>query len=263
MHKAIRAIFALVAILLILPNMTFAEDNSSDWRSKRYSVEFQFGGGYWMMEDVNNYLPEATFAAGSTDEINIGMQLGVGFFLRQLEDFGWAFGYNGFMTPQKHRRSTYFTSTESWAEQTVSGGELYFLPTWIFPWDNKEITFSVGPAFYTAKVNRSVSIVRTEGAGANAAGSFEDAKGTTLGAVIAAGLEFPMKDDFYLRLNLGGRFAKIAKIYEETPDGAGGIIKQEIKRGSGSSFAVDYSGVYLNLAIRAYFQPDTKWRSLQ
>lgn len=268
--------FALALTLLVLaPDFSSAEGNLS---KKQYGIEFQIGGGYYDMGDVNNFAPDQGFVDPLTkgtanDKINIGTQIGVGFLYRNMENFGWVFGWNKLMAgipsimDEKYRTNAYFTATESWAEQTITGNELYILPTWYFnlgddddeDGDGIELNLSIGPAFYTASLDRSISIIRSEGSGANPAGSFEDAKGTSLGLILMGGVELPISDNGYISAQIGGRLANVGKLNYEDQYG----VEQPVLKNSSSNayLGANFSGVFLKLTLRTYFAPDKTWRS--
>ena len=183
---------------------------------KKYGFEITLGGGYYLMDDVNDFIPDAAFIdpfqmGGDEDKINIGNQLGFGFIYRNMDNFGWVFGYNRLNSgipaaiTGKYRINAYFKDPssgrtleeESWVEQSLSGSELYAMPTWYFDWNNKDISLSMGPALYRVKMDRSIAITRSFGSGSNATGSFAEADGSALGLMISAGIEFPISEKFF------------------------------------------------------------------
>jgi len=269
MRNKVGALVTVIAILILTPGLILADQGD---HPKKYGIELQLGGGVYSMGDINDYIPEPGFidpryVGSDEDDIFFGTQFGLGITYRQMDKFGWSFGYNKLTAgipvvfEQKYRRNAYYQGTsESWVEQTISGSELYFMPTWFWPWKkNREIIFSVGPAVYSATLDRSVSIIRSEGSAANPAGSFADAKGMSLGLSIIGGVEFPLNKDFWLTVQVGGRFANVGKlIYEDDQDVEHTIYKNSA---SNSTLGVDFTGVFLKCSIRTYFKPSSEWRS--
>ena len=269
MRNLVGVLAIVLTLLLITPGSTQAGQNID---TKKYGIEFQLGGGFFAMQDVNDFIPDPGFidpAYMGADEktIHIGTQLGVGFSYRQQENFGWLFGLNTLtagvpvILKEKYRTNAFFPESlgaESWAEQTVSGWEIYMTPTWYFDWKDLDLNFQIGPAIYRATLDRSISIVRTEW-GANPAGSFDNANGTALGLIVAGGLEIPLSETYFFNIRLGGRLATVGELIYENNQG----VEESVYKNSASNstLGVDFSGAFLTLALRTYFLPSSAWRT--
>jgi hypothetical protein len=163
MRNTVGMLAILLVVVLTIPAISTAEVDLN----RKYGVELQLGGGFYAMEDVNDFIP-ADFLGYKPDKINIGTQFGVGLIYRHMENFGWQIGYNALTAgvpiafEHKYEVRAYLpgASMESWAEQTVSGYEIYFLATWYKPTDAGELMFGIGPAIYNASLDRSIDIVR-------------------------------------------------------------------------------------------------------
>lgn len=255
-----------LALVTLLTASGIATADTNDWMAKKYGIELSLGGSFIAMQDVNDYIPDPAYL-GTPDKINLGTQFGFGFTYRSMRNFGWQFGYSRFaagipaIMEQKYRDETYFpgVSNLSWVEQTISGWELYSLATWYWPWKNKELSIAVGPSIFGANIDRSISNYRTAGSGANPAGSFSNAGGSSLGFVLAGGVEIPIKHDTFLNLSVGGRLGNVGKITYEDASG----VEQTVYKNTGSNaeFGVDFSGAYLKATIRTYFKPSSDWRN--
>lgn len=266
----------LVGVLAIFLSLLFIVTSPAqagkNFDAKKYGIELQIGGSYLAMQDVNDFIPDAGFVnpaymGTANDKIEIGTQLGIGFTYRQMHDFGWSFGYNWLMAgipgifDQIHRVNAYYPSgggAESWSEQTVSGGELYIAPFWLWRWGNKDINLTIGPAIYRASLDRSISITRSVGS-PNPAGSFEEASGTSLGFFGSVGLDIPIKNNYFLSIQAGGRLAKVTELTYKDNQG----VEQTVWQNSSgnATFGVDFTGVFLKLGVKTYFLPDSDWRS--
>jgi len=163
------------------------------------------------------------------------------------------------LADQKYRISD-GNPIESWAEQTLTGSELYGMATWYFPWKNFELSFGVGPAIYNATLDRSVDIAQ-EGGSHITSGSFSDGTGKSFGALGSFGIEIPLKEMVGLNLQIGGRLAKIGKIAYEDPNNSSNDIPVYLNSASGSLLPVDYSGAFLKISLRGYFHPANDWRT--
>ncbi len=253
MNKSVVALALVAIVFAIIPVAALAQEHPH-----KYGVELQFGGGYYMMDDINDFIPSTVFSDVEPDKLNLGTQLGVGILYRHLYNFGWYFGYNRFLMLQKHRLSTYLPSSagESWCEQSVSGSELYALATWFWPTDIGEISLGVGPGFYTASLDRSINIVQDQTP--LTAGTFADANGNGFGLLGTLGLEFGLKEMLGLGIVVGGRLASVDKlVYKDAQEAEHTVYIG----GSNETMSVDYTGAFVKLTLRAYFRPDASWRS--
>ncbi len=266
MRNTVGALAVVLAAVLILPGFTLADEGMN---LKKYGIEFQLGGSYMTMDDVNDFIPEPgfiTYYGGDKKQIHFGTQFGIGFVYRHMKDFGWMFGYNRFMAGvpsvwgDKYRRNAYFQpGLESWTEQTITGSELYIQATWFWPWKEREIMFAAGPAVYSASLDRTISIIRSVGSGANPAGSFSDASGIAVGLLVTGGVEFPMKGNYYLTVQGGFRLANVGTLtYDDNQD-----VEQTVYKNTASNatFGVDFSGAFVKFTVRTFFKPSSKWRS--
>ncbi|MCF7811844.1 hypothetical protein K9N50_12750 [bacterium] len=261
MHKTAGMLGLILALLIVFSSSTSAADSP-----KKYSVEIQLGGGYYLMDDVNNALPnELNIPGVSPDKINIGEQVGVGISYRNLENFGWQFGFNkmAFIGIQKFRVEAVLpgTPTKSWSEQTTSGAEFYALATWYKPMSSFDLMFGIGPAIYWASLDRSIDIINSASGGYHlTTGSFTDAKGKSLGIMGSIGLAIPVGSQTDLVIQAGGRYAKVTQLEYENPSTAQDKIVYK-NSGTGSKMTVDFSGGFVKLSIRSYFKPSSDWRS--
>lgn len=258
MRKTVGALVVVVSLLWALPVASLAAVDLPH----KYGLELQLGGGYLNLADVNDYLPAQSFnGLKPAQKINIGAQFGFGLLYRQMMDFGWQIGYNHFISvvDSKFRISDGRIGAESWAEQTLSGGELYALATWYWPWKQKEIFFGIGPALYSASMDRSVDLVSSDGGSHITSASFADASGRSFGLLTAVGIELPLKQDLGLAIQLGGRLGKVSKLtYTDSSDRE---ITVPLNSSSNASFPVDFSGVFVKINLRGYFQPASDWRN--
>jgi len=281
MRNLVGVLAIILIILLLAPGFTIAKDKID---VKKYGIKIPLNMGYYMPTDVNDYRPPE-FAAqfAIQDEIGLGFEGGIGFsyrldpsaeyeyfpflfpftFFGTPDNFGWEFGYNTMRPaiPSRYRASAFLPAgggLESWAEQTVTGGEFYALPTWYWGWDESEFSLSLGPAIYFATLDRSVAIYNTVDGNANPAGSFpEPATGKALGFVSSFGFEMPVSESYFLGFNAGFRFAEIQELYYQT-DSVDPLTGLKIEE---KTIGVDLTGFYFGITLKSYFQPSSDWRS--
>jgi len=263
MHKTVGMLAVVLAIIIALPNVSSAQDHP-----RKYGLEFQLGGGYYLMEDVNNFLP-SDFFGYEPDKINIGSQFGFGIIYRHKDNFGWNIGYNKLATgvpvalEEKYEVRTYLPGAayESWVEQTVSGGEFYLMATWYGHLGGLETMFGIGPSFYGATLDRSIDIVRDATGSHLTGGSFFDATGNCLGMIASLGLEFPIGENSGLSIQFGGRIADIGELKYDDPNAQSGELVVYKNASTGSPMGVDFTGGFAKLTLRTYFKPTDNWRS--
>ncbi|HHE46785.1 MAG TPA: hypothetical protein ENL08_03660 [Bacteroidetes bacterium] len=265
MRKTVGVIALISTLFLALP----AVSTAADAHPKKYGVELQLGGGVYMMEDVNDFIP-ADFIYEEPDKINIGSQFGVGIIYRHMENFGWQIGFNRLAAgvpvvfEHKYEVRAYLgtASEESWMEQTVSGYEVYFMATWYKPTKAGEWMLGVGPALYKAVLDRSIDIVRDSGPSPShlTGGSFTDAKGKALGLILTLGYELPMGSSTSLVFQGGGRLAQVGKLTYDDPNALEGKQTVYKNAATGSTMAVDFTGAFAKVTFRAYFKPSIDWR---
>ena len=82
-----------------------------------------------------------------------------------------------------------------------------------------------------------------------------------MGLLILIGVEFPLGENTGLGLQFGGRFAKITKLTYEDRDDPTQETVVPLNSYSNASLPVDFSGGFVRLTIRTYFQPTSDWRS--
>ena len=268
MRNTVGMLAAALVLLIALPGYGQAESEFP----KKYGLEFQLGGGYYMMDDVNDFIPHAALGLYEPDKIHIGSQFGFAILYRQwwnkgnpLHNFGWQIGWNRLLTgvpvalEEKYYISAYLPTAptdESWAEQTVVGSEVYALATWYGNFGSNEVMLGIGPALYYATLDRSVDIVQDPGSHLTA-GSFADAGGKALGLLVEAGLEMPMTPDLFLVVKGGGRLAKVGKLTYEDNQG----VEQTVWIGGNATLPVDFTGGFFRVGLRTYFKPTSDWRT--
>ncbi|NQT34818.1 hypothetical protein HQ587_06485 [bacterium] len=287
MLRTVGKLVLISVFILTLPSVSSATDD----HPKKYGVELQFGGGYYMLGDVNDYIPFDFIGLKDEpdDKINIGSQFGIGIIYRVEDNFGWQIGFNKLSAgvpgifDQKYRIETQLSTSEgedldpSWVEQTVKGWELYALPTWYKSMGAGELMFAIGPTVTSASLDRSIDLVKDASGTHLSGGSFVDAKGKALGLTLALGYEMPLSANTGLSFQLGGRVAKIGFIRypvvlvflnEEETNRIGEDTTDEkvyeivyINEAIGKRFALDMTGGFAKVTYRMYFTPSSKWRS--
>jgi len=264
MRKLVGALAVVVSLLTVLPSASKA----AGFTPHMYGVELQLGGGYHSLADLNAYTPDASFAGVTPElQVNVGAQFGVGILYRQMYGFGWQFGYSRFISAMDSKyRVAVNRGQVSWAEQTVSGSELYALATWYWPsfwqqkwwWPFKEVSFGVGPAFYGATLDRSIDIAQVGGSHLTS-GSFSDATGRSLGFLGTLGVEIPLKEYVGLSIQVGGRLAQVGKLtYKDASDRDVTVL---LNTASNTALPVDWSGAFVKVSLRGYFEPASDWRN--
>lgn len=270
MLKTVRAFVVLVALFLALPLAGHAADDF--W--KKYGVDIMIGGSYYNLSDINNFLADQDFAATDPEKINIGTQIGIALLYRSEPGFGWQIGHNRMfagvpgIAEQKFTHEAILTSKGatlvSSAEQRVSGGETYAIGTFYTNTGALELSLGIGPAIYSASLDRTVILYQSAGANAPANPSaFTDATGWSMGFIAKVGLELDFTEHTGLAFEVGGRYAKVAKISWQDPNNTDNVTIVRKNAYSNSTLPVDFSGAFARLTLRKYFEPASGWRQPQ
>jgi hypothetical protein len=256
MLNRIGTLIILMAIVVALPSTS-----QSAPHPRKYGVELQLGGNFALLGEVNDFRHTelASRPNLTVDETNIGVQFGLGITYRQEDHFGWNFGHNRFMEINKYRAAAVAGGEESWSEQTVVGTESYALATWYMDKWGGELSFGVGPALYSASLDRVNDIVVS--AGQHSIGGFIGASGKSFGMMGTIGFELPLKEHLGLLFEAGGRLAKVTELLWVDPDdpfGAQQVVyyNQTI----GDKMDVDFTGGFFKIGLRMYFEPPQDWR---
>lgn len=289
MLRTVGKLVLISVFILTLPSVSSATDD----HPRKYGVELQLGGGYFMLGDVNDYIPfdfvglkdESGNPIEPVDKVNIGSQFGIGIIYRVEDNFGWQIGFNKlsagipgiFEQKYKIEAQLYGAIDSSWAEQSVKGWELYALPTWYKSMGAGELMFGIGPTVTSASLDRSIDLCKDSSGTHLSGGSFVAAKGKALGLTLALGYEMPLSPNTGLSFQFGARVAKIGwikypiilvnlteeeanRISEETTVSQGSKTVY-INEAIGKRFALDMTGGFAKVTYRMYFTPSSKWRS--
>jgi hypothetical protein len=266
MRNLVGVLAAALAILIALPTPSTCGENF-----KKFGLELQLGGGYSLLKDVNDYAPSDLAAYSPEQEVNIGAQYGIGVLYRHMKNFGWQFAYNKFTYVQNFRISAMLSAQESWAEQSIDGGELYALATWYKSLSaddvlSGELFFGVGPGLYYATVDRSINIIKGTSAPLTD-GSFSGAHGKSLGLLGVVGFEMMFGEKTALAFQFGARRAVVGKLEYKDQLGRDLVVWEDPNlytadpQGDLAKMTVDYTGAFIKVALRQYFEPASNWRS--
>jgi len=266
MLKTVRAFVVLVAIFLALPLAGYAADDFA----KKYGVDIMIGGSYYNMTDINNFLADQDFIATDPEKINIGTQIGIALLYRSDPGFGWQIGHSRLfagvpgIAEQKFKHEAILTSKGaslvSTAEQRVSGGESYILGTFYTNTGPVELSLGIGPSIYSATLERTVVLYQSAGLNAPASPSaFTDATGWSMGFIAKVGIELDFSEQTGLAFEVGGRYAKVAKLSWEDPNNQDNVTIVRMNSYSNATLPVDFSGMFAKLTLRKYFEPASGW----
>jgi hypothetical protein len=244
--------------LLLIGLFAFAgvatADNSSVFTfeknklDNRYGIQLQGGMAMYAMSDVNDY--RATGAPTENEEdAEMGVAWGVSLLYRDSEHVRWEIGFSALGEDR-----TYTTwqagAVTSEVEQTVSGSEFFVIPTWMFSPDGAFlVSVGMGPTVISGSLDRSV----TQGT------SFFDATGRALGGRAQIALQWRFAEDWALNLLGGYRLAKVGRLINEDRDGNENTIYWGF---NDREMSVDFSGAWVELGLRLYFKPATKWHKI-
>ncbi len=227
----------------------------------QYGIEVR--GGYSLYldnADPNSLVQGFTGGTGYTQQEyteSLGA-FGGGFslLLKSEPYFGWHIGLNVLATDSATATAVNGNQTQM-AQVFVNSVELFFTANYywhITPRFN--LQFGAGPAFYLSSMDR----VTPEGSDATYGETFYGAHGRSFGFKGDAGMEFFLSSAVAFKLGAGFRWAPVNrfKYFKES----GTITEGQIaywKTGSFDTFEANFSGAYIDVGLRFYFDPVSYW----
>ncbi len=205
-------------------------------------LEFRAGFSHQFMNDPNDFVDAYEYLAGYDVTTTIGSpMLGLSLLYKTFPNFGWNLGYNYIMT------STYkVESAAETVELKMRGHELFVMGCYFKPiMTDWELMLGLGVNGFFGWMDQENS----EGAG------FVDASGRSLGFLVNAGLELPLKEMLGLSFGLGYRNALVDEIaYRDASDQEHTVFFEN------RPMELNFSGLYGQIGLRVYFDPATDWK---
>jgi len=174
--------------------------------------------------------------------------------------FAWHFGVNFLSTDSATAQAQNASNQVEATRVFVKTVELFVTANYYWhltPRFNLEL--GAGPTFYLASMDREISSNSQQDYG----DSFYGAHGRSFGFKGDLGLEFFLSKAVSFKLGGGYRVAPVTrfKYIRETVEGSGTISSGEIAYWNNSfdTFEADFSGGFVDLGLRVYFDPATPW----
>ncbi len=231
--------------LIMVVGEAAAQDVSVFTRKKvmhknTYGFQIIGGGGTYTMGDINDYRHVDNWPENDEDAV-FGVGYGAAILYRAQEHVRFAIGFNVL-----GQDKTYIEYAGEEFEQTVSGGELYFQAEYLVPFNEDfNVSLNFGPAVYSGSLDRSGTVGT----------SFADATGRAFGLRAGLGAQFLFSDRWGLHLMGGFRMAKIGEVSYEDRNG----IEQIVYWNNNRRVELDFTGAFVELGLRMYFEPATDW----
>jgi hypothetical protein len=174
--------------------------------------------------------------------------------------FAWHIGFNFLSTDSATARAANAASQVEATRVFVKTVELFFSGNYywnITPRFNLEL--GAGPSFYLSSMDREVSSASQDVYGE----SFYGAHGRAFGFKGDLGMEFFLSQAVSLKLAGGFRWAPVTrfKFFREIVIENGTVNQGEIAYWPDSfdTFEADFSGAFVDLGLRVYFDPAAPW----
>ncbi|MCB2213274.1 outer membrane beta-barrel protein [bacterium] len=260
----------MIVGVLIFASLASAGSDISIFQTERVDLPHKFGiqitgsGSMFAMDDVNNYFltPIDNIQRNDYNEAELGIGGGLALLYRSHENFRWHIGYN-YLGQDKFEGS--FTNLEDGTtatnEHVASGGEFYVAGHYMMPFgDAFHVFIGGGVSLINAKIDRITSQNEFDPA-------IYDASGTGLGIRASLGAEFMLTEMFGITGAIGYRLANVPNL--EYEDLTGSLDEEgnfpieayvwDANNNRTRKIAVDFSGAFLELGIRTYFDAATGW----
>jgi hypothetical protein len=227
----------MAALLIQLPAL------AADKLHHQRGLEFRAGFSHQFMEDPNDFVDAYPSNYDVTNTLG-SPTLGLSLLYKTHEHFGWNIGYNYLMT----NTSKAELGDES-LELKMRGHELFVMGCYIKPvMTDWELILGLGLNGFFGWMDQDDS----EGVG------FNDAGGRSLGFLVNAGLEMPLKEKLGLAFALGYRNALVDEIaYRDAND------RERTVYFENRPMELNFSGLYGQIGLRVYFDPVTDWKQYE
>ncbi len=238
----------LTLILLLLLAVMVQLSSSKDIYHQR-GIEIRGGMSlYMMMDDPNDWAQQ--FGAVS-EKMENAPGFGLSILYKSHRHFIWNIGYN-------HHFATSTTFSNGNYEEIMDASEIFVVPSFIlFPDERLSFSIGAGATLVMATLDRNSPM-------AGNLGEFYGAKGRNVGFLALGNLEFVFMPNLSLNIGGGVRSAIINDIsfiqsvsetdykYQVMWTDSGGNL-------SDRPYELDFTGVFLDFALRWYFEPKSKF----
>ncbi|MBD3167321.1 hypothetical protein GF324_12030 [bacterium] len=240
--------------LFVFTGTAVSANNTSVFTFEKHPIDFKYGiqvhggAGLYAMGDVNDYRAQGA-PAENEEDAEMGIAWGLSLLYRASEHVRWEIGFTS-MGEDRTYTTWQAGAVTSEVEQTVSGSEFYVVPNWLFNPDGfLLVSLGLGPSIVSGTLDRSV----TQGT------SFYNATGRSIGGRAQLGLQLRVNESWALNLQGGYRLAKVGRLINEDRDGNETTVYWGF---NDRQMSTDFSGPFVELGLRLYFKPATKWHKI-
>ncbi len=204
---------------------------------------------YMQMTDPSDWANQ--FSGGVSDEMTFAPDFGLSILYKSYRNFSWNIGYNHFFAAR-----TTFNGGAS--EEVMDANEFFVVPSFIFwPEENLNLSIGAGPTIMMASLDRNSPLAQDWG-------EFYGASGRNIGVLALANLELGLSESFALKGGVGFRSVVVNKI-EFSQIVSGTEYNHQVMwtdtagNESGRSYELDFTGLFLEVGLRWYFIPKSKF----
>lgn len=266
MLRRLGLLAGMIFSILIVSSMSLAQDVSVFNRKQgtidqKYGISINGGGSTYLMGDVNDYrVPDPDHTQfGNSEKAEMGFNFGLALLYRSHEKFRWSIGYTYFGADRVY--SSWYTDQGQLVEyeQKVSGGEIFLVGSYLVNVsDALSFHFGAGPTICSATLNRSFPYFSN-----STELNFSGADGRALGFKGVVGVELMLSKSFALNLDGGFRLANVGELrYGELSETTLPGDLPVVKDYGENNMSVDFTGGFVDLGFRLYFEPATKFWKL-
>ncbi len=257
-----RALKWVVCLSFILATCALARDSQIEHQR---GVELRGGYGlYLKMGDPNNFAQDFTGTSGYSQKEYTESQGtflgGISFLYKTQPYFSWHVGLNVLGTDSATALAQNAAGQQQQARIFMNTVELSLTANYYWNLTPRfNLEFGAGPAFYLSSLDREVSSEAQSVYGE----SFYGAHGRSFGFTGNLGAELFLNDALSLKLGGGFRWAPVTrfKYFRELVGPEGSYNQGQIAYWANSfdTFEADFSGAFVDLGLRIYFDPAAPW----
>ncbi len=236
----------------------------------QYGIEFRGGYGLYMNNsDPDSYaenfegLSASGYSQSEYNESTGAISGGISLLYKSKEYFAWHIGLNVLSTDSATAIAVNPGSDDQVGRVFFNTVELFFTANYYWNLSPRfNVQIGAGPAFYLASLDREA----LGGSDIRYGESFYGAHGRSFGFLGTLGAELYLSDAISFKFGGGFRYALIDrfKYFIETQGLDGSVLKtgnMVYWAGTSDTFEVDFTGAFVEVGFRVYFEPEAAWKN--
>lgn len=256
----------LICLSIVVSFCAFQTARSGDIDHQR-GIELRGGYGMYLNNsDPNTFVKDLTVLPGYSQteytESKGAFSGGMSLLYKTRSYFTWHIGFNVIANDSATASGVNSSNQAQSARIFMNTVELFFTANYYWNLSPRfNLEFGAGPAFYLSSLDFEYNGTYQGYSGESI--SFYGAHGRSFGFTGSLGAEFFLSEVLSLKVGGGFRWAPVSrfKYFREvsTPEGKETIGEIAYWPGTFNTFETDFSGAFLDVSLRVYFDPAAPW----